>query len=198
MAASKDLLTPDNCALVLIDQQAGLAFGVQSMDKQALSNNSLALVRTAKAFKVPMVVSTSATKVYSGPVLPALREELGDHPVLDRRNMNVWEDAAVQAAIEATGRRKILFSGMLTEACISFAVLSAQEAGYKSYVVADACGRLTVTGHDMALRRMQDCGAKMTSWLQVVRNCSGTGRARKRTTLRVRSLNATAEAMASG
>lgn len=168
MAASKDLLTPDNCALVLIDQQAGLAFGVQSMDKQALLNNSLALVRTAKAFKVPMVVSTSATKVYSGPVLPALREELGDHPVLDRRNMNVWEDAAVLAAIEATGRRKILFSGMLTEACISFAVLSALEAGFESYVVADACGGLTATGHDMALRRMQDSGAKMTSWLQVV------------------------------
>lgn len=168
MAASKDLLTPDNCALVLIDQQAGLAFGVQSIDKQTLLNNSVALVRTAQAFGIPMVISTSATKVYSGPLLPALRAEVGDHAVIDRRNMNVFEDDAVLAAIAATGRKRLLFSGMLTEACISFAVLSAQEAGYASYVVADACGGLTATGHDMALRRMQDSGAKMTGWLQVV------------------------------
>jgi nicotinamidase-related amidase len=168
MPVSPALLTPDNCALVLIDQQAGLAFGVQSIDKQVLLNNSLALVRAAKAFDIPVVISTSATKVYSGPLLPALREELGDHPVVDRRSMNVFEDDAAFATIEATGRKKLLFSGMLTEACISFAVLSAQEAGFESYVVADACGGLTATGHDMALRRMQDSGAAMTSWLQVV------------------------------
>lgn len=168
MPVSPNLLTPENCALVLIDQQAGLAFGVQSMDKQALLNNSLALVRTAKAFGIPVVISTSATKVYSGPLMPALRAELGDHPVVDRRSMNVFEDEAAFAAIQATGRKKLLFSGMLTEACISFAVLSAQEAGFESYVVADACGGLTATGHDMALRRMQHHGAFMTSWLQVV------------------------------
>ncbi|QHI99628.1 isochorismatase family protein [Xylophilus rhododendri] len=168
MAASTQLLTPDNCALVLIDQQAGLAFGVQSMDKQALLNNSVALARTARVFGIPVVISTSATKVYSGPLMPALRAELADQPVLDRRSMNVFEDDAVLAAIAATGRRKLLFSGMLTEACISFAVLSAQEAGYQSFVVADACGGLTATGHDMALRRMESQGAVMTSWLQVV------------------------------
>jgi len=168
MPASANLLTPENCALVLIDQQAGLAFGVQSIDKQTLLNNSLALVRTAKAFDIPVVISTSATKVYSGPLLPALHAELAEHPVVDRRSMNVFEDEAAFAAIQATGRKKLLFSGMLTEACISFAVLSAQEAGFESYVVADACGGLTATGHDMALRRMQDHGAFMTSWLQVV------------------------------
>ncbi len=168
MPVSPNLLTPENCALVLIDQQAGLAFGVQSIDKQTLLNNSLALVRTAKAFDIPMVISTSATKVYSGPLLLALQAELAQHPVVDRRSMNVFEDEAAFAAIQATGRKKLLFSGMLTEACISFAVLSAQEAGFESYVVADACGGLTATGHDMALRRMQDNGASMTSWLQVV------------------------------
>ncbi|WPB58846.1 hydrolase [Xylophilus sp. GOD-11R] len=168
MAASSKLLTPDNCALLLIDQQAGLAFGVQSIDKQVLLNNSLALARTASAFGLPVVASTSATKVYSGPLLPALRAALPDQPVIDRRSMNVFEDETVLAAIEATGRKKLLFSGMLTEACIAFAVLSAQEAGYECFVVADACGGQSATGHEMALRRMQDGGATMTSWLQVV------------------------------
>lgn len=168
MDTQDTLLTPQNCALVLLDQQAGLAFGVSSIDRQALINNSVALLETAVAFALPIVVSTSATKVYSGPLLPELQALIPGHPIIDRRSMNVWEDAAGQAAIIATGRRKLLFSGMLTEACISFAVLSALQAGYECYVIADACGGLSATGHDMALRRMQAHGAEMSSWLQVV------------------------------
>ncbi|SDF64844.1 MULTISPECIES: hydrolase [unclassified Duganella] len=164
----QDLLTPQNCALILLDQQAGLQFGVQSMERQTLLNNSVALMEAALAFSLPMVISTSASKVYSGPLLPDLHALAPEHPVLERRNMNAWEDDAVRAAIEATGRRKLIFSGMLTEACISFAVLSALEAGYECYVAGDACGGLTVAGHDLALQRMAGKGAQMTSWLQVL------------------------------
>ncbi|WP_343729448.1 hydrolase [Duganella sp.] len=164
----QDLLTPHNCALVLLDQQAGLQFGVQSMDRQTLLNNSVALMETALAFALPMVISTSASKVYSGPLLPDLHALAPDHPVLERRNMNAWEDDAVRAAIEASGRKKLIFSGMLTEACISFAVLSALEAGHECYVVGDACGGLTQAGHELALQRMTANGAQPTSWLQVL------------------------------
>lgn len=164
----QNLLTPDNCALVLLDQQAGLQFAVQSMDRQTLLNNSVALLEAALAFSLPIVASTSASKVYSGPLLPDLHALIPDHPVLERRNMNAWEDPAVQAAIVATGRKKLIFSGMLTEACISFAVLSAIEAGYECYVAGDACGGLTEVGHNLALQRMTAKGAQPTSWLQVL------------------------------
>jgi len=166
--ATPALIAPDNCALVLLDQQAGLAFGVQSIDRQQLLNNSAALLETALAFALPVVVSTSASKVYSGPLLPDLHALIPEHPVVERRSMNVWEDPAGRSAIVATGRRKLLFSGMLTEACISFAVLAALEEGYDCYVVADACGGASTAGHDLALRRMEQHGAQMTSWLQVV------------------------------
>ncbi|WP_373991945.1 isochorismatase family protein [Duganella sp. BuS-21] len=73
-----------------------------------------------------------------------------------------------KAAIEATGRGKLIVSGMLTEACISFAVLSALEAGYECYVVGDACGGPTVAGRDLALQRMASNGAQLSSWLQVL------------------------------
>jgi nicotinamidase-related amidase len=168
MDSLENLLTPENCALVLIDHQAGLAFGVQSIDRQTLLNNTIALVSTAVAFKLPIVISTSATKVYSGPLLPALRELLAGQIVIDRRTMNIWEDQTVLSAIQATGRRRLLFSGMLTEACITFPVLCAQASDYQAYVVADACGGLTLSSHELALQRMSASGAFMTSWLQVL------------------------------
>jgi nicotinamidase-related amidase len=162
------LLKPEECALVLIDLQAGLAFGVESIDRQVLLNNTVALARTAGVFGVPIVVSTSATKVYSGPLMPAIQAALPGVAAIERRNMNLWEDEAVRAAVVGTGRRRLLISGLLTEACVSFPVLSALKDGYEVFVVADACGGLTTTSHDLALRRMAAAGASMTSWVQVL------------------------------
>jgi nicotinamidase-related amidase len=162
------LMEPKDCALILVDQQAGLAFGVGSADRQTLLNNVIALARTATVFNLPIVASTSATKVYSGPLMPAVQAAIPEVVAIDRRNMNVWEDDAVRAAIVATGRRKLIFSGLLTEACVTFPVLSALAAGYEVYVVGDACGGLTPVSHDLALRRMEAAGARPASWIQVL------------------------------
>jgi nicotinamidase-related amidase len=162
------LLTPSDCALLLIDHQAGLAFAVESIDRQTLLNNTAALARTAVVFEVPVIVSTSATKVYSGPLMPAIQKVIPDVQAVDRKSMNVWEDEAARAAVVSSGRRRLLVSGLLTEACVSFAVLSALAEGYDVYVVADACGGLTSVSHELALRRMESAGARMTPWIQVL------------------------------
>lgn len=162
------LLKPADCALLLVDFQAGLAFGVESNSRQVVLNNSIALARTAVAFDVPTVVSTSASKVYSGPLLPALQAVLPDLHPIERRNMNLWEDTAVRAAVVATGRKRLIVAGLLTEACVTFPALSAMKEGYEVFVVADACGGLTSAGHDLALRRMEKAGASLTSWIQVL------------------------------
>ncbi|WP_114240424.1 hydrolase [Dyella sp. C9] len=165
---SLPLLDRTNCALIFVDQQAGLAFGVGSEDRQVLLNNSIALAKTGKVFGLPIVASTSATKVYSGPMMPALQRAIPEVAAIDRRNMNAWEDDTVREAIIQTGRKKLLVSGMLTEACVSFLALSAANDGYEVFVVGDACGGLTLRSHELALTRMQSAGIHMTSWIQVL------------------------------
>ncbi|WP_380784744.1 hydrolase [Sphingomonas sp. R86521] len=160
------LLRPEDCSVVLVDEQAGLAFAAGSSDRQVLRSNAVALARTAVAFEVPIVVSTSASKVYSGPLMPPLRAVLPGATPIERRNMNLWEDEATKSAILASDRRVIVIAGLLTEACVSFPVLSALAEGHEVRVVADACGGLTSASHDAALRRMEQAGAVMTSWLQ--------------------------------
>jgi len=163
-----DLLTPENCLFVFVDLQAGLAFATESISRQSLINNAVALAKTAVAFSVPMILTTSATKVYSGPVLDAVKAVLPDTPVFERRSMNAWEDDATRDAVTKAGRQKLIFCGMLTEACISFPVLSSIRAGYEPYVVTDACGGSSPTSHEAALSRMAHKGAQLTSWIQVV------------------------------
>jgi pimeloyl-ACP methyl ester carboxylesterase len=84
---------PAECALLLVDHQAGLAFGVGSTDRQILRNNTVALARTATAFELPIVVSRSAAKVYGAPLMPAIHVVLPDGTVIERRSMNLWEAA---------------------------------------------------------------------------------------------------------
>jgi nicotinamidase-related amidase len=168
MNATQKLLQPDECAMVLVDFQAGLAFGVESTARQVLLGNAVSLARTAVVFGVPVVVSTSATRVHSGPLLPALQKALPSIKPIERRNMNMWEDDAARGAVLGTNRKRLIVAGLLTEACVSFPVLSALKDGFEVFVAGDACGGLTAAGHDLALRRMEAAGAQVTSWLQVL------------------------------
>jgi nicotinamidase-related amidase len=168
VAATDTLLRPEDCAVLLVDFQAGLGFGVESGSRQLLLNNAVALARTAAAFNVPVVASTSASRVYSGPWLPSLQDALPAVKAIERKNMNVWEDDTARNAVVATGRKRLIVAGFLTEACVSFPVLSALADGFEVFVVGDACGGLTPAGHELALRRLEHAGARLTSWIQVL------------------------------
>jgi len=168
MNGIETLLNPSECALLLVDLQAGLGYGVESMPRQVLLNNATALAKTAATFGVPVVATTSASKVYSGPLFPQIQAVLPEVKSIERRNMNAWEDDAARAAVQATGRKRLLVAGLLSEACVSFPVLSALKEGYEVFAVGDACGGLTPASHDLALRRMEQAGAKLTSWIQLL------------------------------
>jgi nicotinamidase-related amidase len=162
------LIQPDQCVLLLVDMQAGLGFGTESIPRQVLLNNAVALAQTAAAFNLPVIATTSASKVYSGPFFPQLQAVLPDLKSMERRSMNAWEDEAVRTAVQATGRKRILIAGLLTEACVSFPALSALKAGYEVFVVGDTCGGLTAASHDLALRRIEQAGGHLISWIQVL------------------------------
>jgi nicotinamidase-related amidase len=168
MSATNVLLKPEECVVLLVDFQAGLAFGVESMPRQALVHNAVALARTAVAFRVPVVASTSATRVYSGPLLAALQEAVPAVKAIERRSMNVWEDDTARNAVLAANRKRLIIAGFLTEACVSFPTLSALRDGFDVFVVGDTCGGLTPQSHELALRRLEQAGARLTSWIQVL------------------------------
>ena|ERR1700728_2616349 len=101
-------------------------------------------------------------------MFPSLQAAIPGVKPIERKNMNVWEDEAARVAVLATNRKRLIVAGFLTEACISFPVLSALKDGFEVFVVADACGGLTQSGHEYALRRMEKAGAQLTSWIQVL------------------------------
>src|SRR6201984_3719623 len=99
-----ELLTPQNCQLIFIDQQPQMAFGVQSIDRQVLKNNVVALAKAAKVFKIPTTITTVETESFSGYTYPELLDVFPDIKLLDRSSMNSWDDKKVRDALKKKGR----------------------------------------------------------------------------------------------
>ena len=57
-----EVLTPSNSQLLFIDQQPQMAFGVQSIDRQLLKNNVVALAKAAKVFGILTTITTVETE----------------------------------------------------------------------------------------------------------------------------------------
>ncbi|MFI0713339.1 hydrolase [Streptomyces inhibens] len=167
-APSPDLLTPDNAVMLFVDHQPQMFFGTGSSDRTAIINSTVGLAKAAKLFDVPTVITTVAAESFSGPALPQLVDVFPEHKLIDRTSMNAWEDENLVEAIRATGRKKIVISGLWTEVCLVLPVLSAIGQGYEVYVVADASGGVTPQAHEHALERMSRAGAVTVTWVQVL------------------------------
>ncbi|WP_420081584.1 hydrolase [Streptomyces sp. JL4002] len=167
-APSPDLITPDNAMMLFVDHQPQMFFGAASTDRVSVINATVGLAKAAKVFDVPVVLSTVAAESFSGPILPQLREVFPKHEIVDRTSMNAWEDTALVEAVKATGRSKIILSGLWTEVCLVLPALSALNQGYEVYVVADASAGVTPAAHEHAMQRMTAAGAVPVTWLQVL------------------------------
>ena len=164
----RELLNPTNSALILIDHQPQMAFGVQSIDRQQLKNNTVGLAKSAKIFNVPTILTSVETESFSGYIWPELLSVFPDQQPIERTSMNSWEDEKFVAAVKATGRKKLIIAALWTEVCLTFPALEAMEAGYEVYIVTDASGGTSQEAHDMAVQRMIQAGAIPVTWQQVL------------------------------
>ena len=170
MSNSKlEVLTPDNCQMIFIDQQPQMAFGVQSIDRQVLKNNVVALAKSAKVFNIPTIITTVETESFSGNTFPELLDVFPGKDILERTSMNSWDDQKVRDALKANGKKKVVVSGLWTEVCNNtFALCAMLEGDDEIYMVADASGGTSKDAHDFAMQRMIQAGVIPVTWQQVM------------------------------
>jgi nicotinamidase-related amidase len=101
-----------------------------------LKHNIVGLTKAALALKVPVIVTTTTEKMW-GPLIPELQDALPGVQRIERTTVNAWDDPRVVAAIKATGRKKIIITGISTDVCLAFPAISAVAEGYSAYAVVD-------------------------------------------------------------
>lgn len=164
-----EVLTPKNSQLIFIDHQPQMAFGVQSIDRQVLKNNTVGLAKAAKAFNIPTTITTVESQSFSGYTYPELLDVFPGQSVLERTSMNSWDDQKVRDSLAANGRKKVIVAGLWTEVCnTTFALSAMLEGDYEIYMVSDASGGTSKEAHDMAMQRMVQAGVVPVTWQQVL------------------------------
>src|SRR5277367_154022 len=153
------LFTPQDSAIVFIDHQPQMLFGVANTDRATLINNVTLLAKVAKEYGVPSVITAVETESFSGYVWPQLLDVFPGQQVIERSSMNSWDSPEFRKAIEATGRKNIILTGLWTEVCVTWPTIEMIGAGYNIYVVEDCCGATSPAAQEAALSRMVQAGA---------------------------------------
>jgi nicotinamidase-related amidase len=158
------LLTPDNCALILIDHQPFQFAGLRSHDTQTIINNVVGLTKAAKAFGVPTLFTT-VVQDRGGYLIKQLQAIFPEQKPIDRTFINTWEDKRVVDWVKKTGRKKIVMAALWTEICLAMPAIQAAGEGYEVYVVTDASGGVSLEAHEMAVQRMIMAGCMPITWM---------------------------------
>lgn len=163
------LLTTENSTLVFIDYQPGLVDGTFSIERDVLINNVVAMAKAAKMFDLPVVVSTVGVDAgFQQPTIPELQAILPDVAPIDRNAVDAWDTAEFRAAIEATGRKKIIMAALWTEVCLVYPALDMLLEGYEIYALSDVSGGTTVDAHERGMQRLVQAGAVPVTWEAVM------------------------------
>jgi nicotinamidase-related amidase len=167
-STSRAKLSVESAVLLLVDHQTGLLSLVQDYGPDEFKNNVLALAATAKLFKLPTILTTSAETGPNGPLLPKLRQIFPEAPYIARPGqINAWDNEDFVNAVKATGRNQLIIAGVVTDVCVAFPTLSALDEGFEVFVVTDASGTFNAAVRDAALTRMAHAGAIITNWFAV-------------------------------
>ncbi len=150
-------LTRNNALLLLVDHQVGLYSGVRDIDILQLKHNIVGLTQAMLTLKVPVVITTTTENMW-GPLIPELAEVLPGVQRIERTTVNAWDEKRVVNAVKATGRNKLIVTGISTDVCLAFPAMAALADGFQSYAVIDASGGFSQTQVDMGIIRMQQAG----------------------------------------
>jgi nicotinamidase-related amidase len=170
MSNANGVWTSEEVALVLIDYQEEMFANVKSeTTADEIDLNVRFLIRAAKAFSIPIVLSSVGVEMgVNRPTRASIRNELSELEVIDRSSMDAWEDNAFRAAITKTGKRKLIFGALYTEICLAFPVVDAIRDGYEAMFVVDAVGGMSQLAHRSAIERLIAAGAIPNTSLALV------------------------------
>jgi nicotinamidase-related amidase len=161
-----EFITDKNSLLLLVDFQPGMFRGIGSGDRTYIKNAAVASATAAQILDVPVVFSSISEKS-NGAVIDDLMSLFPDQKAIERPNhsFDALETEEVLAAIQKTGRKKIIVSGLWTSMCFAFSALHAVREGYDVYGLIDAAGDATPDAHEYGIQRMLQAGVTPTTWM---------------------------------
>jgi nicotinamidase-related amidase len=160
---STELLSRSDSRLLIVDMQEKLLPTIRR--GRQVTANCVKLVRAAQLLAVPVF----ATEQYPrglGPTVPELAKLLTERPEKVRFSCSealAWGTANEPTDPALRDRTKVVIAGIEAHVCVLQTSLDLMADGYQVYVAADAVGSRHRWDQRIALQRMADSGAVITT-----------------------------------
>ena len=174
MNDSKSRIIAQDAIVLFADLQTGIVELSQTNPLDRLKRGVLALAKLAKLFSIPAVVSgVRGEDRNPSKMIPQIADGLGDLPTHYRTTCDSFLNEEIASAIQSTGRKTLLISGVATDLAVQLPALTASDQGYKVFVVLDACGGISERTEQAALQRMAKAGATTVSVMTLAGELAG-------------------------
>jgi len=127
---------------------------------EGLPAHAAALAKLAALHQIPAIASSVPP---GGHYLPNVLAALPNLTPMPRTYTSAFADKATVDAIEASGRRALVISGVASEIVVQRTALDALASGYAVYIAVDACGGISTRTEEAAWRRIMQAGGTTTS-----------------------------------
>lgn len=159
--------------VLFADLQEGIADLPLTISMDRLKKGVRALAKLAKLFDIPAIVTAVPGETGQAVILPEIAEELGPLPTYFRTTADSFLNPEIAAAIQASGRKTILISGVATELAVQLPALTGVDLGYRTFVVIDACGGTSERTEQAALSRITSHGGSVVPLITLAGELAG-------------------------
>ncbi len=158
---SPELLHRQSSRLLIVDVQEKLVAALSDSSRERLIANCRFLAEGATLFGVPVVATEQYPKGL-GSTVASLVELIAERPAKTRFSAlecTGWGTAAASS----DDRFQVVVAGMESHVCVLQTVLDLLAAGYQTFVVVDAIAGRRDLDHQIAVERMANSGATLTT-----------------------------------
>lgn len=174
MKKSNSRIDPQDVVILFADLQTGIVELTRTNPLDRLHRAIRALAQLAKLLDIPVIVTgVRGEDGGAAKIIPQIEEVLGSVPTHHRTTCDSFLNQEIALAIEATGRKTLLISGVATELAVQLPALTASDLGYAVYVVLDACGGMSERTEQAALLRLAKAGATTISVMTLAGEMAG-------------------------
>ncbi len=147
-------------AFVLVDVQGKLASVMH--EREALYRNLEILLRGMQALEVPVIWMEQIPEKM-GPTIPELSALLEGHTPIPKACFSCCLSRDFQEALKETRASQVILAGIETHVCIYQTAHDLLELAFEVEVIGDAVSSRFQANRDIALQKLIDIGAGVTS-----------------------------------
>jgi nicotinamidase-related amidase len=146
--------------LVMVDFQGKLT---EIVDRAELVlPNALRMVKGCQALEIPIIATVQVPEKL-GPMMPELTDALEEIAPIAKSSFSALRTSEFLVALEESSRRQVILMGIEAHVCVLQTGLDLLDAGYEVHVLSDGVFSRTAENHRLALERLHDAGAFISS-----------------------------------